>query len=65
MHEIDNIDLKIVDLLMENGRRPSAEIARRLGDISERAVRYRINRLVQGKVIQVSAITDPRSLGYP
>jgi Lrp/AsnC family transcriptional regulator for asnA, asnC and gidA len=64
MYEIDNIDLKIVDLLMENGRMPSAEIARRMGDISERAVRYRINRLVQGKVIQVSAITDPRSLGY-
>ena len=64
MSEIDNIDLKIVDLLMEDGRMPSAEIARRIGDISERTVRYRINRLVKGRVIQVSAITDPRALGF-
>jgi Lrp/AsnC family transcriptional regulator for asnA, asnC and gidA len=64
MSEIDNLDLKIVDLLMEDGRMPSAEIARRIGDISERTVRYRINRLVKGRVIQVSAITDPRALGF-
>lgn len=40
----------------------SAEIARRLGNVSERSVRYRIDRLVQGGVIRVSAIVNPKAV---
>lgn len=64
MFKIDKIDLEIVNLLMEDGRMSSAEIARRLGGISERVVRYRIDRLVNEKIISISAIPKPLALGY-
>ncbi len=63
MAKIDKTDIAIVNLLIEDGRMPCAQIARRLGDISERAVRYRINRLVREQVVRVSAIANPRSVG--
>jgi Lrp/AsnC family transcriptional regulator for asnA, asnC and gidA len=64
MYEIDNIDRKIINLLMENGRMSASEIARRLGGISQRVIRYRIDRIVHEGYIQISAITNPKSLGY-
>ncbi len=64
MYKTDKIDLEIINLLMEDGRMPSAEIARRIGGITERTVRYRINRLVAAGIIRVSAIVNPRALGY-
>jgi len=64
MSENDEIDRKIVDLLMEDGRMPAVEIARRVGGgISERVVRYRINRLVDEKVIQIRPIVNPQAFG--
>ncbi len=63
MYEIDKIDVKIVNLLLEDGRMPASEIARRLDDISERAVRYRIDRMVEEGVIRVSAIVSPQAFG--
>lgn len=42
---------------------PASEIARRLGDISERAVRYRIDRMVDAGIIQVSAVAKPQAFG--
>ena len=65
MQEIDIIDRKIVDLLIEDGRMPCSEIARRIGNITERAVRYRLNRLLETEVIQVCAVANPRAVGYP
>jgi Lrp/AsnC family transcriptional regulator, regulator for asnA, asnC and gidA len=61
---MDNIDLQIIDLLMEDGRMPCAEIARRIGGITERVVRYRLERLLKEKVIQISAIANPKAIGY-
>ena len=64
MYEIDDTDNKIVDLLMEDGRMNAAEIARRLGgELSERAIRYRINRLQEDGIIQVIAVLSPKTLG--
>ncbi len=63
MYKIDNIDLEIVSLLMEDGRIHAAEIARRVGNISERAVRYRIDRMIENNVIRVSAIVNPKGVG--
>jgi Lrp/AsnC family transcriptional regulator for asnA, asnC and gidA len=63
MYKIDNIDLEIVGLLMEDGRMHAAEIARRVDNISERAVRYRIDRMVENKVIRLSAIVNPKGVG--
>jgi len=42
---------------------PASEIARRIGDISERAVRYRIDRMVNEGVIQISAVAKPQAFG--
>jgi Lrp/AsnC family transcriptional regulator for asnA, asnC and gidA len=64
MYEIDKTDIKIINLLMEDGRMPASEMARRIGGISERVVRYRIERIVKEGYIQISAITNPKSLGF-
>ena len=64
MSELDKTDKKIINLLMENGRMPASEIARRIGGISARVVRYRIDQIVKEGYIQISAITNPKSLGY-
>ena len=63
MSKIDKIDLEIVNLLMEDGRMPASEIARRIA-ISERVVRYRIDRLVKEKMITISAISHPQAFGF-
>ena len=64
MYKTDKIDLQIIDFLMVDGRMPCAEIARRIVGVSERAVRYRINRMVEEKLIQITAITDPKCAGF-
>ena len=63
MFKIDKIDYEIINALMEDGQVRAAEIARRLGNKSERAVRYRIDRLVYNKIIHLSAIINPKGLG--
>lgn len=64
MYEFDTIDIKIVNLLLEDGRMSASEISRRMGDISERAIRYRIDRMRDEGVIQISAVVSPEALGY-
>jgi len=63
MYEIDEIDRKIVNILLEDGRVPASKIARRLGSISARAVRYRIDRMIDDGIIRVSAIVNPQAFG--
>ncbi len=63
MYEFDKADIKIVNLLLEDGRMSASEIARRIGNISERAVRYRIDRMVDEGIIQVSAVAKPQAFG--
>ena len=63
MYEFDKIDVKIVNLLLDDGRMPASEIARRIGDISERAVRYRIDRMVDDGIIRISAVAKPQAFG--
>ena len=66
MHiEIDAIDRAIVNLLIQDGRMSSAEIARRIGNIPERSVRYRINRLLKDGVIRVRALVNSTAVGLP
>ena len=61
---LDAIDRKIVALLSEDGRISSAEMTRRIGHVSERAVRYRIERLVRAGVVKITAIVNPQAVGY-
>lgn len=63
MYNFDKIDVKIVNILLEDGRIPASEIARRIGNISERAVRYRIDRMVTEGVIRISAVAKPQAFG--
>jgi len=63
MYEIDKIDVRIVNLLLENGRMTASEIARRVGEISERAVRYRIDRMLRENMISISAVVRPSAFG--
>ncbi len=63
MYNFDKIDIKIVNILLEDGRIPASEIARRLGDISERTVRYRIDRMVKDGIVRISAVARPQAFG--
>ncbi len=64
MSENDIVNRQIVELLMEDGRMAAAEIARRMGGgISERVVRYRINRMIDEKIIQICPIVNPQAFG--
>jgi Lrp/AsnC family transcriptional regulator, regulator for asnA, asnC and gidA len=64
MSDNDETDRNIVELLMEDGRMPAVEIARRIGGgISERVVRYRINRMIDEKVFQIRPIVNPQAFG--
>jgi Lrp/AsnC family transcriptional regulator for asnA, asnC and gidA len=64
-YKADGIDRAIVDLLIEDGRMSSTEIARRIGNISERSVRYRLECMVREGVIRVCAVVSPKAVGFP
>jgi len=59
----DAIDKAIIEQLQEDGRRPYTQIAKRVG-LSEAAVRQRVQRLTDAKVMQIVAVTDPKSVGF-
>jgi Lrp/AsnC family transcriptional regulator for asnA, asnC and gidA len=63
--KLDRIDKQIVDMLTKDGRMSCADIAREIGGITERTVRYRLERLIAEQVITINAIVNPRSLGFP
>lgn len=62
-YQPDATDRTIVDLLIEDGRMSSADIARRLGNLTERSVRNRLERLQTEGIIRVSAVVNPKALG--
>jgi Lrp/AsnC family transcriptional regulator for asnA, asnC and gidA len=64
MFEPDDFDWKIIALLNEDGRMPSAEIARKLGDVSARTITNRINALIENGIINVRAVVNPETVGY-
>ncbi len=64
MMKLDRIDWEIIALLNEDGRIPSAEIARRLKGVSARTVKNRIDALVKKGVINIRSIIKPESIGY-
>ncbi len=61
---LDEVDLRILEVLREDSRTPFLEIARRLG-MSEAAVRKRVRALVErGVVRRFTVEVDPAGLGY-
>ena len=54
---------RIVEILQQDGRRSYAAIAKEVG-LSEAAIRTRVQRLLDGGVMQIVAVTDPLQLGF-
>lgn len=63
MIKVDKLDKQISDLLLEDGRMSCARIAATIGGISERAVRYRINRLIDNGIIAIRGNVIAEGLG--
>ena len=59
---VDEIDRAIIEQLQRDGRLLYTKLGAAVG-LSEAAVRQRVQRLVDGGVMQVVAVTDPLSLG--
>ncbi|GAA0205161.1 Lrp/AsnC family transcriptional regulator [Glutamicibacter creatinolyticus] len=62
-HAIDEISKEIIEQLQEDGRRSYAAIGKAVG-LSEAAVRQRVQKLVESRVMQIVAVTDPLELGF-
>jgi len=61
--ELDELDLRIVELLLKDGRTPAAQIAEQIG-LSRPAVADRLDKLErQGVVRGTTAVIDPVALG--
>ena len=60
---IDQVAKLIIEQLQQDGRRSYAAIGKAVG-LSEAAVRQRVQRLVDGGVMQIVAVTDPMTLGF-
>lgn len=56
-YEIDQLDLRIIESLQENGRTPYREIAQAI-NAPEATVRYRIRRLIEDEIITISAFIN-------
>lgn len=62
--DLDDTDLRIIDLLQKDGRRSNSGIGRELG-LPESTVRRRIERLLRDDVIKIVAIANNERLGLP
>jgi Lrp/AsnC family transcriptional regulator, regulator for asnA, asnC and gidA len=60
---LDDTSKRIIEQLQQDGRRSYASIGKIVG-LSEAAVRQRVQRLVDGGVMQIVAVTDPMTLGF-
>jgi Lrp/AsnC family transcriptional regulator for asnA, asnC and gidA len=60
---VDAVGKKLIEELQQDGRRSYAALAKTVG-LSEAAVRQRVQRMVDGGVMQVVAVTDPLQVGF-
>lgn len=58
----DELDLRIIDILAEDGRRPFTSVAAELG-VAEATIRARVARLQRLKAIRFVTDTSPHELG--
>ena len=64
MEKIDNLDKKILEIVMSNARIPSKDVAMECG-VSRAAVHQRIQRMIELGVITGSGYhVNPKALGY-
>ncbi len=62
-HDLDEVSKAIIAELQQDGRRSYASIGKAVG-LSEAAVRQRVQKLIEGGVMQIVAVTDPLQLGF-
>lgn len=60
---LDDVSKRIIEELQTDGRKPYAAIADSVG-LSEAAVRQRVKRLIDSKLLQIVAVTDPVKVGF-
>jgi Lrp/AsnC family transcriptional regulator for asnA, asnC and gidA len=60
---LDDINKQIIEHLQRDGRMSYAALAKIIG-LSEAAVRQRVQRLLDGGLMQIVAVTDPLTLGF-
>ncbi|MFW5932787.1 MAG: Lrp/AsnC family transcriptional regulator [Candidatus Hadarchaeota archaeon] len=64
MLELDNVDIKILKMLLDDGRETLSEIAKEVG-LSTSGVRRRIKRLEDKDILEgYTAKIDPDKIGY-
>ena len=61
---LDDLSKHIIEQLQQDGRRSYASIGKAVG-LSEAAVRQRVQRLIDVGAMQIVAVTDPMTLGFP
>ncbi len=60
---LDTVSRQLVEALQQDGRRSYAALAEQVG-LSEAAVRQRVRRLLEDRVMQIVAVTDPMTVGF-
>ena len=63
-YKIDKLDKRIINCLQEDGRKSNILIARELG-VTESTIRRRINQLLSGEVMRITAVANPLKLDRP
>ncbi|MEM4120532.1 MAG: Lrp/AsnC family transcriptional regulator [Thermoplasmata archaeon] len=61
--KIDEIDIKILEILKDNGRISDSEIARKI-NVSNDTVKRRRERMEKEGIIKIKALIDPKKFGY-
>ncbi len=62
-YDLDDVDLKIIEALREDGRTAFSQIAEQLG-VSPGMIRMRYNRLIEMEYLKVVAISNPLRMGF-
>ena len=60
---LDDVNKQIIEHLQRDGRMSYAALAKIIG-LSEAAVRQRVQRLLDGGMMQIVAVTDPLMVGF-
>jgi Lrp/AsnC family transcriptional regulator for asnA, asnC and gidA len=60
---LDDNAKRIIELLQGDGRMSYSAIAKDIG-LSEAAVRHRVQKLIEGGVVQIVAVTDAMQMGF-
>ncbi len=60
---LDDVSKAIIEQLQADGRKSYSDIGRAV-ELSEAAVRQRVQKLTESGVMQIVAVTDPLQLGF-